>query len=98
MYTEFLYTSCPVYKQCIFLTGDSGAVKQLLDSTQLDPDSRTRYQSRSALHLACGYGQMSVVEELLLVRTSFVVSHKTIKSQTIKSMYSLFFFNAEEKT
>ena len=63
-----------------FLTGDSGAVKQLLDSTQLDPDSRTRYQSRSALHLACGYGQMSVVEELLLVRASFIVLYKTIKS------------------
>ena len=57
-------------------TGDSGAVKQLLDSTQLDPDSRTRYQSRSALHLACGYGQMSVVEELLLVRKFFIVPHK----------------------
>ena len=49
------------------ISGDSGAVKQLLDATQLDPDSKTRYQSRSALHLACGYGQTPVVEELLLV-------------------------------
>ena len=68
---RYFGTSAHGYFFVVNFSGDSGAVKQLLDATQLDPDSKTRYQSRSALHLACGYGQTSVVEELLLVGLSF---------------------------
>lgn len=52
--------------------GDVGAVRQVLDNRSVDPDRKTRYQARSALHLACGYGQFSVVEELLLVSAGAV--------------------------
>ncbi len=48
--------------------GDVDTVKRVLESTQINPDKKTKYQSRSALHQACGYGQLNVVEELLKAR------------------------------
>ena len=47
--------------------GDTRTVRLVLNSTHADPDKKTRYQQRSALHLACGYGQRDVVEQLLQV-------------------------------
>ena len=47
--------------------GDSHTVKQVLDSTNINPDIRSKIDSRSALHIACGYGQTTVVRELLTV-------------------------------
>ena len=52
--------------------GDVSKVREVLDKTVIDPDRRTRYQARSALHLACGYGQYPVVEELLLVGNPYI--------------------------
>ena len=48
--------------------GDLSTVKNVLGrQTAPDPDHKTKYQSRSALQLACGYGQLEVVEQLLQV-------------------------------
>lgn len=47
--------------------GDTKTVRLVLTSTRTDPDKKTKYQERSALHLACGYGQRDVVEQLLHV-------------------------------
>ena len=47
--------------------GDIGTVEVLLGNVNLNPDIKTKYQSRSALHLACGYGQYEVTERLLQV-------------------------------
>ena len=48
--------------------GDAGAVRHALEDMQIDPDEKRKYQARSALHLACGYGQKDVAEQLLQVR------------------------------
>ena len=42
-------------------------VRKALDNPNLDPDRKTKHQARSALHLAAGYGQYGVAEELLYV-------------------------------
>ena len=48
--------------------GDTAVVRNVLGRKAApDPDSKTKYQSRSALQLACGYGQIKVVEQLLQV-------------------------------
>ena len=49
--------------------GDAETVRDVLENARLDPDGKRRYQARSALHLACGYGQLDVVKQLLQVST-----------------------------
>ena len=49
-------------------------MRKALDNPNLDPDRKVKYQARSALHLAAGYGQYSVAEELLFVRSHYVIS------------------------
>ena len=48
-------------------------MRKALDNPNLDPDRKVKYQARSALHLAAGYGQYSVAEELLFVRSHHIV-------------------------
>ncbi len=65
-------------------SGDVAVVRDVLEGTRVDPDSKHRYQERSALHLACGYGQLSVVEQLLQV----ILSGQIIVILNV--MYSIF--------
>ena len=53
--------------------GDIRTVRYVLENCQTDPDKNKRYQSRSALHLACGYGQYDVAEKLLQVILRYVL-------------------------
>ena len=59
--------------------GQREKVKQLLVTNQVPPNSKKRYESRTALHAACGYGQESAVHELLAVRPTFWNTLKGIK-------------------
>ncbi|KAF6029577.1 hypothetical protein EB796_012146 [Bugula neritina] len=47
--------------------GNVSAVRKVLHSHQVDPDAKIKNagEERSPLHIACGYGQHSVVAELL---------------------------------
>ncbi|CAH1786174.1 unnamed protein product [Owenia fusiformis] len=45
--------------------GDTSAVKKVLRSTNVNPDLKWKPEQRSPLQMACGYGQHTVVEELL---------------------------------
>lgn len=49
--------------------GNVSAVRKVLHSHQVDPDAKIKNagEERSPLHIACGYGQHSVVAELLKV-------------------------------
>ena len=47
--------------------GDMSTMKAVMGGDGFDVDKKTRYQSRGALHLACGYGQYDVVQHLLQV-------------------------------
>ena len=49
-------------------------IRKALDNPNLDPDKKVKYQERSALHLAAGYGHYSAVEELLYVRINSILN------------------------
>ena len=47
--------------------GDISRVNTILSKDSINPDTKKRYTERGALHLACGYGQLEVIQELLNV-------------------------------
>ena len=52
--------------------GDTNVIRQVLEETHINPDTiHTKRGSRSPLLVACGYGQVNVVDELLKVSPTF---------------------------
>ena len=56
-------------------SGNAERVSTILSKESVNPDSKKYYTERGALHLACGYGQTSVINDLLEV-------NKTLSSFT----------------
>ena len=65
-------------------SGNTERVNTILSKESVNPDKKKRYTERGALHLACGYGQTSVIKELLEVNIDMYISTSMCITMSIK--------------